>query len=91
MVRETMNSDNKWLNTPSMLASRPFFKLIIGNYGFYILNAYNFIIFPKFYYIKRDCYIECGVSFVGCLFEMQIQYDASRSCKEEKSDLTTQE
>jgi hypothetical protein len=52
--------------------SRPLLKIFFSNgLGFYILNAYRFRIFPRFYFsYKKSQFLETGVFFLWWLFEI---------------------
>lgn len=56
---------------PKTFISRPLTKLYFNNgFGLYILNAYKFRIFPKFYGEFRKDSWEFGFYFLGFIFEV---------------------
>ena len=62
---------DKWLDENNIFVSRPLFSWHFENWGFYILPAYHYYFFPRFYWMKRDSFIEFGVNFAGYHFEVQ--------------------
>jgi len=60
-----------YMNDPKVFVSYPKWKLLIGNWGLFILPSYNYNFFPKFYFMKTKYFIEIGFSFAGYLFEIQ--------------------
>lgn len=55
----------------NVFVSRPFYKIVLANgLGFYILNAHNYNLLPRFYgNIKKDFW-EFGFYFAGWIFEI---------------------
>jgi len=62
---------NKWLKESKIFVSRPLLKFFLGSWGFYIINSYRKLFFPKFFFMKTKYFIELGFSFAGFLFEIQ--------------------
>jgi hypothetical protein len=61
----------KWDDDPRVFISRPYFKVVLDNgLGFYILNAFKYNLFPKFYGTFTETFCEFGVSFAGWIFEV---------------------
>jgi hypothetical protein len=61
----------KWDDNPRVFISRPYFKVVLDNgLGFYILNAFKYNLFPKFYGTFTETFCEFGFSFAGWTFEV---------------------
>ena len=61
----------KWDDDPRVFISRPYFKVVLDNgLGFYILNAFKYNLFPKFYGTFTETFCEFGFSFAGWTFEV---------------------
>ena len=61
----------KWADDPRVFISRPYFKVVLDNgLGFYILNAFKYNLFPRFYGTFRKTFCEFGFSFAGWTFEV---------------------
>ena len=61
----------KWAEDPRVFISRPYFKVVLDNgLGFYILNAFKYNLFPRFYVTFRKTFCEFGFSFAGWTFEV---------------------
>jgi len=60
-----------WLNKNNMFVSYPKWKFLFKGWGLYILPAFNYRLFPKFYFFKNKYFIEGGIDFAGYLFEIQ--------------------
>lgn len=70
-MNTSTDSEPWYMNDPKVYCSRPLKKFFVGNWGFYILNSYNFNFFPKFYFMKTKYFIELGFTFAGYMFEIQ--------------------
>lgn len=58
-------------NFENYFISKPLAKIIHDNgLGFYILNAHNYYIFPKFYATFHKSYWELGFYFANYIFEI---------------------
>jgi len=67
-----MTESEPWyINDPKVYCSRPLVKLLIGNWGFFILPNISYRFFPKFYFMKTKYFIELGFMFAGYMFEIQ--------------------
>jgi hypothetical protein len=65
------NPYGKWADDPRVFISRPYFKVAFDNgLGFYILNAFRFNLFPRFYGTFRKSFWEFGFSVLGWTFEV---------------------
>jgi len=62
---------DKWLDDSNVFVSKPKFKLLVDNWGFYILPSPNYFLFPRFFYLKSKYAVEFGVTFAGFIFEVQ--------------------
>jgi hypothetical protein len=68
----TSEQYEKWANENGFFISKVIKRLFLGKLGgFYILNSYKFNWFPKFYGAFRKYWVECGVSWLGYIFEYQ--------------------
>lgn len=67
----TESEYDKWLDKSNIYVSKPLFKILFKDWGFYILPSYNYYLFPKFFYMKTKYFIEMGFSFAGFHFEIQ--------------------
>jgi len=60
-----------WTDHPKVFISRPYLKITFNNgLGFYVLNAFSFRLFPKFYGTFHSSFWEFGFSFIGWTFEV---------------------
>lgn len=60
----------KWADDSRVFISRPYFKVVLDNgWSVYILNAFKFHLFPKFYGAFHRTFWEFGVSFAGWICE----------------------
>lgn len=65
------NPYGKWADDPRVFISQPYFKIVLDNgFGVYILNAFKFNVFPRFYGTFRKSFWEFGFSFAGWMFEV---------------------
>ena len=65
------NPYGKWADDPRVFISQPYFKIVLDNgLGFYILNAFKFNLFPRFYGTFRSSFWEFGFSLAGWTFEV---------------------
>lgn len=62
---------DKWLDENNIFVSRPLFSWHFENWGFYILPAYNYFLFPRFSWAKHNAFIEVGICFAGYHFELR--------------------
>jgi len=61
----------KWDDDSRVLISRPYFKVVLDNgWGVYVLNAFEYNFFPKFYATFKKSFCEFGFSFAGWIFEV---------------------
>jgi hypothetical protein len=61
----------KWADDPGVFISRPYFKVVFNNgLGLYVLNAFRFNLFPRFYGAFRKTSWEVGFSLLGWTFEI---------------------
>lgn len=68
----TSEQYEKWAKDNGHFISKVIIRFFLGRLGgFYILNAYKFRLFPKFYGHKNKYYIECGFNWLGYIFEYQ--------------------
>lgn len=68
----TSEQYEKWANENGFFISKVMKRLFLGKLGgFYILNSYKFNWLPKFYGMKGKYFIECGVNWLGYIFEYQ--------------------
>lgn len=65
------DSEPWYMNDPNVFVSYPKWKLLVDDWGFYILPALRYRLFPKFYFLKNKYFIEGGMDFAGYLFEIQ--------------------
>jgi len=67
-----MGLESPYGDYPGMFVSRPLHKIVFRNgLGFYILNAYKFRWFPKFYFgYKKNEFLETGVFLFRWMFEI---------------------
>ena len=68
----TSEQYEKWANENGLFISKVIKRLFLGKLGgFYILNSYKFNWLPKFYTMIGKYNIECGVNWLGYIFEYQ--------------------
>jgi len=67
----TSEEYEKWANDNNVFISKVIKRLVFGRCGVYILNAYKFNLFPRFYGAFRTYWIECGFSWLGYMVEFQ--------------------
>ena len=68
----TSEEYEKWANENGIFVSKVIRRLFLGKLGgFYILNAYKFNWFPRFYGAFRKYWVECGFSWLGYIIEFQ--------------------
>ena len=68
----TSEQYEKWANENNIFISKVIKRLFLGKLGgLYILNSYKFNYFPKFYGAFRKYWVECGVNWLGYIFEYQ--------------------
>lgn len=61
--------DKKYEKVASFV-SQPYFKIFLWNgAGIYILNAFSFNYFPRFYFMRSKTFLEFGLSWLGILAE----------------------
>ena len=69
--KDIANAYGTWNNCSNVYISKPYFKIVLDNgLGFYILNAFSFNLFPKFYGTFRESFWELGFDFAGWTFEV---------------------
>ena len=62
---------NRWADDLKVFVSQPHFKIVWNNgLGLYILNAFRFHRFPKFYGTFHKTFWEFGFSFLGWTCEV---------------------
>lgn len=62
----------KWARDNGHFISKVIIRFFFGKFGgLYILNSYKFRLFPKFYGHSNKYYIECGINWLGYIFEYQ--------------------
>ena len=68
----TSEQYEKWAKDNNIFVSKVIKRLSFGKLGgIYILNAYKFNCFPKFYGAFRKYWVECGFSWLGYIIEFQ--------------------
>lgn len=67
----TSKEYEKWIEENNLFISKVHYCIKFKDFGLYILNAYKFNLFPKFFGMKNKYYIECGINWLGCLLEFQ--------------------
>jgi hypothetical protein len=61
----------KWADGSKVFISRPYFKIVLNSgLGVYVMNAFRFNLFPRFYGTFHKTFWEFGVSFVGWTLEV---------------------
>lgn len=69
--RGDQSAYGKWAENLRVFISRPYFKVVLDNgLGFYILNAFEYNLFPKFYGTFHKTFWEFGFRFAGVNFEV---------------------
>ena len=67
----TSEKYEKWANENGIFLSKVHYRIRVKDIGLYILNSYKFKSFPRFFARKSKYYIECGVNWLGWIFEFQ--------------------
>jgi hypothetical protein len=67
----TSEQYEKWANENDVFLSKVYYRIRVKDIGLYILNSYKFRWIPKPFGIKNKYYIECGINWLGWIFEFQ--------------------
>jgi hypothetical protein len=67
----TSEQYEKWASQNDIFLSKVHYRIRVKDFGLYILNSYKFRSFPKFFCMKNKYYIECGINWLGWIFEFQ--------------------
>lgn len=67
----TSEEYEKWANENNIFISKVYYRILFKNFGLYILNSYKFNWVPKFFGMNMKYYTECGINWLGWIFELQ--------------------
>jgi len=60
-----------YFESKDIFVSKVYYRIRVKDMGLYILNSYKFRLIPKLFGMKNKYFIECGVNWLGWIFEFQ--------------------
>jgi len=69
--RMTSEEFEKAMKAQGRLVSKVYYRITFNGMGLYILNSFEFKLFPKFFCMNSKYYVECGVNWLGWILEFQ--------------------
>ena len=67
----TSEEFEKAMKAQGRLVSKVYYRITFKGMGLYILNSFKFKLFPKFSYMNGKYFTECGLNWLGWIFEFQ--------------------
>jgi hypothetical protein len=67
----TSEEFEKAMKAQGRLVSKVYYRITFNGMGLYILNSFEFKLFPKFFCMNSKYYVECGVNWLGWILEFQ--------------------
>ena len=67
----TSEEFEKEMKAQGRFFSKVYYRIRYKDIGFYILNSFQFKLFPKFFCMNSKYFTECGFNWLGWIFEFQ--------------------
>ena len=67
----TSEEFEKEMKAQGRFVSKVYYRITFKGMGLYILNSFQFKLFPKFFYMNGKYFTECGFNWLGWIFEFQ--------------------